>query len=103
MLQNAVVLYRSTITFSYTVSTNHKSWLLRIPLTFGEDGPVSFGAKDVYFKLDQWLEKDNDNKGLEYACSMLDVNATAFLSAGGSGSPSGIDMVRRRCRLNTSG
>ena len=27
VLHNAVVLYRSTITFSYTVSTNHKSRL----------------------------------------------------------------------------
>ena len=31
VMQNAVVLYRCTITFSNTVSTNHKSPRLRIP------------------------------------------------------------------------
>ena len=45
MLQNAVVLYRSTITFSYTVSTNQSR--LRIPTDLIREEEKLGGSGDV--------------------------------------------------------
>ena len=91
MLHDALVLYRRTMTFSYIVSTNHKSPRLRISLYCGHGGWGDRAAVIVPSFLEKDVERCASFRRYSAACGLpLDNeqekrDAAARQKAGGGG------------------